>query len=286
MGWQMTQITVHLTKGVITDLYSASGINTAKTLIIQNVGAKKIGISINSDMSGRQILYPGSEPWECLIPGSAYAIGYDNADLSVGDEVFKPAGQQGEKRPIGLFWGMRAITQQNYIEANVKNGAQFYIHWAYPDANPIAGGASKYFLFQTGTTPVLFKLRIVSSVGVEVQHEIFSSPTVTDYGTQMTVANFAGAAGNATTVQCYKDATVSDDGTAADDEPEYYFGAESTPTRGNAIFTNGIERVLSTETLYLVKITNNDTNATARFSWFGTWYEGDTDLPRPDGELD
>lgn len=282
----MTQKTVHLQKNVITDLYVATGISSAKTLIIQNVGAHTISLSINANMDGKQTIFADSEPWENLIPGAAYALSENNCDISVSDESFKPAGQQGEKRPIGLFWGMRAITQQNYIEANVKNGAQFYVHFAYPSSNVIPAGGVRNFLFRTGDTPVLFKMRIVNAVGFEFSHAIYVNPTVSDYGTQMTVGNFAGSAGNLTTVECYRDATITAIGTAIDAEPEYYFGSATAPSRSNAIFTNGIERALSNNTLYLVQIINEDNSATGRFQWFGTWYEGERDLPRPEGELD
>lgn len=280
----MAQTTVQVQPGQITDLYAASGIDPAKTLVIQNIGSHEFVLSENSDMDGGMFLFPRSEPWENIIPGSAYVLSSNPALISVSSDSFKPVTQIGEKIPIGAFSGTRAITVQNYVEANVKNGVQFYTHFAYPIGNDIAAGASKYFLFVTGTTHVLFKNRIVNCLGEEFAHEIFSNPTVTDNGTPLSVGNYGGADAVATTVTCYKDATVSADGTAADDEPEYYFGGSAASGRSQIAFSEGIERKLLTNTTYLVKITNNGAQA-GRFQWYGTWYEGGVDLPRPAGEL-
>lgn len=280
----MAQVLIKLVKDTITDIYAASGIDTAKTLIIQNIGGHGIYLSVNSDMVGGQKINPGSGPWGNLVPGSAYALSDQNCLLSVSDEAFKPIGQTGELLPVGVFRGIRAITSQGFAEANVKNGTQFYTHWAYPLANPIAAGASVYFLFTTGTTPVIFMNRIVSAYGEEFQHEIFVGPTVTDPGTALTPGNYGGAAAVASTVTISRDATVSADGTASDDEPEYYFGSGAAPQRSTSAFQEGIQRRLGLSTTYAVKITNNGSSS-GRFQWYGTWHEGEIDLPRPAGEI-
>lgn len=280
----MDQTTVQLQPGQITDLYAASGINPAKTLVIQNVGTHEFAISENSDMDGGMFLFPVSEPWENIIPGSAYALSSGPALVSVSNNAFKPVTQIGEKIPLGSFSGTRALTIQTYTEANVKNGFEFFARLGYPLDDDIGAGESKYLLWSTTSKPVIFKERAITYVGEELQYEIFANPTVTDNGTLKQIGDFNGYNGQASTVVMYKDATVSDDGTPIYDEPEYYYGS-NTASRTQITYSQSVETITPPNTNYLLKITNNGSQS-ARLQWNGHWYEGDPDLPRPAGELD
>lgn len=143
--------------------------------------------------------------------------------------------------PSGVYSGQRAITQQGYIEANIKNGVQYYFRKAYPltDAGrglaPIGSGESRYLLFTTTTKKVLFKTRVVSYIGEEFAIEIFANPTLSDNGTQIAASNYNGVNPVPTTVEVYKDVVPSDEGAPLDAEPEYYLGhllkVSARPTR-------------------------------------------------------
>lgn len=284
----MTQKTVILTSGVVADLYNESEVNPAKCIVVQNTGGHPIELSEYPDMSGSIIINPGDVPYQNIVPGSAYARCKENGIVSVSFESFQPASQNGENRPLGLYSGDRAETVQFYIEANIKKGLQFYIRKSYPltdsgrGLGPIPSGQSRYITLKTTTKTVLFKTRIVSYLGEEFSIELFKSPTVSVAGQQMTVRNYNGVNPQPTTVEIYKDATFTG-GVPLDDEPEYYYGSTATGQRVGSSIPEGRERVLEKQTLFGIKITNTG-SGDGRFTYFGDWFEGEPDLPRPIGE--
>lgn len=183
--------------------------------------------------------------------------------------------------------GLNAITAEGYVIHNIQYGLQFYFRKAYPLADvgrglaPIPSGESRYILFKTTSKIVLFKTRITSFIGEELNIELFRAPTVTDLGTQMTIRNYNGINPQATTVEVYKNVNISAEGTPLDDEPEYYFGATAAGQRvGNSI-PEGRERVLPLNTEFLIKVTNSGSGV-ARFQYFGDWYEGTPAIPNND----
>lgn len=183
--------------------------------------------------------------------------------------------------------GLNAITAEGYVIHNIQYGLQFYFRKAYPLADvgrglaPIPSGESRYILFKTTSKKVLFKTRITSFVGEELNLELFAAPTITDFGTQMTIRNYNGVNPQAATVEVYKDVMVSDEGTPLDDEPEYYFGASSACRRDGNSIPEGRERVLPQNAEFLIKVTNSGSGV-ARFQYFGDWYEGEPAIPNND----
>lgn len=295
----MPQVTIHLEPGVITDIYDASGFPREKTITIQSTGGYQVQLSENPDMSGAITLNPSGEAYENIIPGSAYAKSGSGSSaawcsISVSTQSFKPASQEGELRPIGLYRGERAQTVAFYPEQNVKNGLQFYIRKSFPNADagrglsPISSGQSVFMTIATTTKTVLAKSRIVNCIGEEFSIEVFDSPVITqgNEGDLMTVRNYNRENPQPTTVEFRKNVVVSsgDEGVPFDDEPEYYFGAQATGQRVSNSIPEGRERVLEKNKTYLIKITNTG-SGDGRLGYFLDWYEGDPDLPRPAGEL-
>jgi len=180
-----------------------------------------------------------------------------------------------------LLRGERAVTVAGYPEQNVKNGLQYYTRIVYPLLNPIGAGDSKSIIFKTTSKKVLVKVRIVHYAAEEVKLELFSSPTFDDQtGVQLTPDNYNGVNPIAPTVQIYKDATVTADGSPLDNsDPEHYFGSNANAQRNGNSIPEGRERVLPVESLYHVKITNTG-SGNARVQYFLDWYEGEPDLPR------
>jgi len=210
--------------------------------------------------------------------------------ISVGGkgEITAQDGDVYGHVPDGALTGGRAVNVQFYSESNIKKGLQFYIRKSFPlvDAvrglGPLASGESAYILFKTGSKKVIFKSRIVSYIGEEFSLEIFSNPIVLagNEGDQVAPSNFNTVNPQQTTVQVFKnvDLTGGSEGSAIDDEPEYYFGGTATGQRvGNSI-PEGSERILNKDVVFLIKITNTG-GGTGRFSYFGEWFEGEPDLP-------
>lgn len=270
------------------DLYDATGI-AAGTQIIVQVFQSKSPVAF-SDAEAE----PASDEPRIISPqggqvmfidGSLGAWAYcsSSAQLTVQDARYPeiiPPGFNGEPIPQGAFTGLRAMTIQGYIEANIKNGLQFYVRKSYPLGSEIGGGDSVELLFRTTTKTIIPKSRVVSYIGEEFQIEIFESPTLTDDGTPINPSNFNRVNPVASTVEFYESPTATADGTPIEPEPEYYFGAASAIFRNASALSESRERILPPNTDYLIRITNNDTGA-GRFSYFLDWYEGDPDLPLP-----
>lgn len=179
------------------------------------------------------------------------------------------------QRLRGLVHGLRAINVQSYNESNVKLGLQYYLKANWPTGDVIANGAPRNIIFQTGSKPVIVKTRIVSYIGEEFQLEIFSNPTFTG-GAPKVVGNYNTVNPVPTTVTVLKDATVTDDGTPLDDEPDYYYGA-TTGNRNAQSIPDGRERIIPENSTLMVKVSSNI--GSGRFSYFIDWYEGEPDLP-------
>lgn len=175
----------------------------------------------------------------------------------------------------GLVTGLRAINVQSYNESNVKLGLQYYLKANWPTSDQIVSGAPRNIIFQTGSKPVIIKTRIVSYVGEEFQLEIFSGPTFTG-GTAKTVGNYNTVSPVSTTVTVLKDATITDDGVALDDEPDFYYGG-NTGNRNAQAIPDGRERIIPANSTLMVKVSSNV--GSGRFSYFLDWYEGEPDLP-------
>jgi len=180
--------------------------------------------------------------------------------------------------PIGIYTGTRAITSQGYVEANIKNGLQFYLRASWPLSNPISSGDTKNIYFKTGSKKVLIKTRLVHYIAEEMEVTIFEGVTLTPAtGTPLVVGNYNKVNPSPTTVTIIKDGTFTG-GEAFDSESEYYYGAGNTPQRGGTSIPEGRERVLPEYTEFVVTFKNTG-SGNARFSYFLDWYEGDPDLP-------
>lgn len=186
----------------------------------------------------------------------------------------------GDIFPDGVFTGKRALNVQFYPEANVKNGLQYYTRIAYPLSDEIASGTSKDIVVRTTSKKMLAKVRIVHYSAQEIEIDLFGGVTFNDQtGEQIIPSNYNGVNPVASTVEVFKEPTVSDPGTRIDDcDPEYYFGSNSQGQRSGESIPEGRERVLAANTSYLVRLTNTGTGD-ARVQYFLDWYEGEPDLP-------
>lgn len=176
--------------------------------------------------------------------------------------------------PVGLFNGNRAITQQNYTEANVKNGSQFELSSAPVS---LSAGANLDLVFITGNVPVIIKGRTVKFNGILLTTRVYRAPTYTG-GAPVTPFNLNDINPNATTVQILAGATVTSPGIEFG-APTYEIGSAGLGNVQISTYsTLGVERVLRPNTVYLQRTTNDDTSAQLVTGAL-TWYEGFTDLP-------
>ena len=275
-------------QGQWVDLYDATGIATGTQIIVQ-VFQSKSPVAFSDTASEPSSSDPRISSQQggqvMFIDGSLGAWAYcsSSAQLTVQEAQYPeiiPPGFTGEPTPQGAFTGLRAMTIQGYIEANIKNGLQYYIRKSYPLGDAIAAGAEKKILVRTTSKKMIAKSRVVNSIGEEFSIEVFEGPTVSSDGTPFDVSNFNRVNPVPTTVSAFIEPTVTSNGTPFDEEPEYYFGSSATGQRVANSLPEGRERVLPENTDYLIVITNNGSNP-GRLSYFLDWYEGDPDLPLP-----
>lgn len=189
--------------------------------------------------------------------------------------IVDPSGVQSF--PTGLFVGLRAMTMQSYVEANVKNGLQFEFG---TQATTVATGANLDILFVTGAKPVIIKDRAISFNGAGIAAVVYETPTVSANGTALFVGNLSRIAPQSTTISAYQGPTVSNAGTQIS-APNASIGSTAQGQSVTGTFsTGGAERILKPNTSYLLRITNNDTSS-CKIAVYVTWYEGTPDLPLP-----
>lgn len=210
---------------------------------------------------------------------------YTIQDFGPSDLMTSPV--EGERRvkvrtesPDGLYSGTRAITTQNYTEANVKNGRQFEAS-TYTAAFP--GLASSGYVVVTGPDTVVLKGRTISVSGLGLKLEMFLAPTYTG-GTPISIFTLNHRNSFGTNVQIIAAPTVTADGVKVACD-KYVFGSDlqgGTSVSSATLFTeaSGLEMVLPANSVFYFKSTSLDTDPQRVFS-YNTWYEGDTDLPLP-----
>lgn len=175
-----------------------------------------------------------------------------------------------------LFTGTRTITNQSYIEANTKNGAQFYLQYNLPQL-PAASGVHKVS-FVTGAKKVLIKGREMYGIGESISIQLFRQPTVTPAtGSPIDVQNYNDVNPIATTVLVRGGVTAAANGTSWGD-PQRLFGQSAAGQRTGSGLAPGGDRVLQANSSYLVEFKNTG-SGTADIDYFLTWYEGAPDLP-------
>lgn len=170
--------------------------------------------------------------------------------------------------------GQKGVIIQNYIEANVKNGLQFYFQHLFTG---VAVGETVSFKFQTGAKPVIIKSReIIFTGSSRVDYQAVEGGSYPD-GSAVAIGNENRINPVATTV------TVAQGGTPSGGviyRNRAIFGAGATTGGGSRVGTDvfGRDTILKPNTIYTVKLTNvtgNTTDIQVEYSW----YEGTPDLP-------
>jgi hypothetical protein len=175
--------------------------------------------------------------------------------------------------PSGAFEGLRALTTQSFSEAHTKMGSQFEGSLLIES---LSGGASNDTFFITGAKPVIIKSRVVSYTGSGINATVYSNPTFTG-GSTIGYFNATDINPVAGLSQIIGGATTDTDG-ALVFAPNYLIGNTSLTGKGDAVGTEGRQRILKPNTTYMLRLTSLDSTAQDVAS-FLTWYEGDFDLP-------
>lgn len=185
-----------------------------------------------------------------------------------------PAGASGEPAPAGLYEGVRAMTVQGYVEANVKLGVQFEGAALFN----IAPNGINNTVFLTGTKPVSLKGRKISYDGAGVTASIFEAPTYTG-GSSAAYQNANAINPVVGESQIIVGATITTDGDLIF-SPVHSLGSTSFFGGDAQISQIEAEHILQPNTAYLLRLESLD-GAAQRVASHLSWYEGELDLPRP-----
>lgn len=186
--------------------------------------------------------------------------------------IVDPSSGVGEPAPEGLYTGLRAMTVQDYVEANVKNGVQH----EGSTLLAVTGGGSNDTIFLTGSLPVSLKGRKIAYSGLGVSAFIYKDPAYTG-GTSIGYQNANSINPVTGLSQIIVGATVTNDGDLSF-APVHSLGNASNQGKGAVVSAIESEHILAPNTAYLLRLTNLDPQQQQVASHL-SWYEGELDLP-------
>lgn len=176
--------------------------------------------------------------------------------------------------PPGVFVGLRALTVQSYVEANVKNGVQFEVS-SYVAA--LAAGANNDTIMVTGSKPVLVKTRQIAFDATKLTARVYKDTLFTG-GSVVPYFNLNQRNPVAGVAVITGGATVTNVGTEAG-APTYMIGSAGQGNNTVGAFQlSGLERLLAPNSTYMLRVTNTSPNP-CQVAAYLSWYEGDSDLP-------
>lgn len=177
--------------------------------------------------------------------------------------------------PDGLYSGLRAMTVQNYTEANVKNGVQYEVS-SYNAA--LAASGNVRTIFVTGAKTVSIKARLVSFDGAGIEARLYRLPVYSG-GVSVPYFNLSDVNPVAGGVTILAGATITNPGTEFGAR-SYLIGSIEPGSQTSGTFSvAGNERNLAANTAYMLELVSMDTAKAQRVSAYLSWYEGGFDLP-------
>lgn len=264
------------------------------------IKGKRLSISV---LNGVQVLISPTEQFDTdveFIPIHRTAFTRDGdseiwvkSTLQTIINVGTPGLLTGESYPSGLFEGLRAMTTQNYTEANVKNGVQYSASSYFTGLTP---GENLDTIIITHDKPIAIKAQYVAiKNGGDILSNWYRNPTYTG-GTEITAIVTNQNDINPVDSDSQLFGVVPTDPTGGDYSPldsskpnvtdvgvpiqpliavlgDIGIGGSSSSRN----VTVGLEQILAPNTTYLYRRRVVD-NTDSLFG-FSTWYEGGLDLP-------
>ena len=258
------------------DLNTLLSIPVGTSIGISNSGAQGCYVYINtippvSNTDGYLITKVGDTSQSLQLPDGIETVWIRGKGSRINSYLLGTS----DGVPEGLYEGTRAMTIQDYVEANVKLGVQ---HEGSVLLTGVAGGASNNTIFLTGALPVSLKGRRISYSGVGVSAFIYEGVTYTG-GTSASYQNASAINPVVGLSSIIVGAAVVSEGTLIF-SPIHSLGNTSTRGKGSVFSTLEAEHILKPNTAYLLRITSLDTQVQNIASHL-SWYEGELDLPRP-----
>lgn len=170
-----------------------------------------------------------------------------------------------------MVFGQEAFITEPFTAVNSKTGSQF-VGSIYEPA--LAAGAAFDIIVVVGDEPLIMKDILNEFETNALSTQWFRNPVYTG-GAPQTIYNFNDEQANPQDFTIVGGATVTDPGTPVGPEV-YTLGGTTVGNRGivRETIAGGVERILWRNSIYMYRITNQDTSASTRLVTSATWYQG------------
>lgn len=253
-----------------TNVYTLANIPLGTKLLIQNISSSPLFVCLYSTAQEQGFVL---QPYEhYVVPANAEGCfvktttGYGGV-IAVEPGAWNVIGGNLDER---VYTGLKGLTVQPFIEANVKNGSQWEVSF---ENNSLASSAYSDTILTTGSEYVLVKSRLLSFTGSEIEASVYKNPTFTG-GSVLTIYNLNTETGGTPLAVMKTGATVSNVGTEVAAKSHAYGTDTNVQQAVGTYNVNGLERVLQPNTSYLLRIQNQATT-TIKLAGYITFYEGE-----------
>lgn len=262
---------IALPQGVFVDVYNALTVAIGTKLAIQNQGTVPVVVYIGDTpidnagyiLSTFEYLTVPASTSKCYVK----AVNSMNGLISVQLGAWSIQNAPLDER---VYTGLKALTVQSFNESNSKSGTQFEM--CYGSAN-LAPSSNLDLVFSTSSKFVLVKARQISFTGTGIETFVYKGCVATG-GDSVPVYNLNTDLLLPTLSSAVINPVVTSVGTEICARTVSY-GTADTLNKPIGTFTaEGSERVLSTNSKYLLRVTNRGTTA-CKLSIHISYYEGE-----------
>jgi len=253
-----------------TNVYTVSSIPVGTKILIQNTSSSDLFVCLYATPQDQGFVLQPYE--EYIVPANSLGCFVRTTSLYGGQLSVEMGAWNTIGAPIDerVYTGLKGLTTQPFIEANVKNGTQWEFSF---ENNSVAAGASTDSILTTGNQYVLIKSRQITFTGSEIEASVYKNPTYTG-GSTIPIYNLNTAIGGSPLSVLRTGITVTSVGTEIAAKTHSY-GSDTNGNRSSGSFSVfGLERVLQPNTSYLLRVTNQD-SSTVKVAGYITFYEGE-----------
>ena len=253
-----------------TDVYTASSTALGTKMLIQNLSSSALLVCLHSTPQENGIVLLPFEQF--IIPAGSLGC-FVKTTTGYGGVVAVELGAWnalGAPIDYRVYTGLKGLTTQSFIEANVKNGTQWEVSF---ESNSVASGASVDSVMQTGDQYVLIKSRLLHFTGSEIESSVYRAPAYTG-GTQLPIYNLNTVISGSPLAIMKAGVVVSNVGTEIAAKTHAYGTNTNVNQAVGSFDVEGVERVLAPNTAYLLRVVNQS-DTSIKLSGYITFYEGE-----------
>lgn len=253
-----------------TNVYTASSIPVGTKILLQNISSSDLFVCLYSEAQDQGFLLQPYE--EYIVPAGSLGCFVRTTSLHGGLISVEAGAWNTIGAPIDerVYTGLKGLTVQPFIEANVKNGTQWEVSF---ENTSVAAGTSADTIMTTGNQYVLIKSRQVNFTGSEIEVSVYKNSTYSG-GVIVPVYNLNTAISGSPLATLRAGVTVTSVGTEIAAKTHAYGTDTNVNQAAGSYNVSGLERVLQPNTTYLLRILNQS-SITIKVAGYITFYEGE-----------